>query len=81
MAMNFSKPIVVFGGGKMPGKESLVMKMVSSDSLDADNDGRRLEEIDRDAPEDQNSMTFEVTEFTEEGMKINVDFSKPMEVS
>jgi hypothetical protein len=52
MAMNFSKPIVVFGGGKMPGKESLVMKMVSSDSLDADNDGRRPEEIDRDAPED-----------------------------
>ena len=26
-------------------------------------------------------MTFEVTEFTEEGMKINIDFSKPMEVS
>lgn len=51
--MPFSKPIVVFGGGKMPGKESIVMKMVKSDSLGSK---RRL--AADDGEEDDAGMTF-----------------------
>lgn len=74
--MPFSKPIVVFGGGKMPGKESIVMKMVKSDSLGSK---RRL--AADDGEEDDAGMTFEVTEFSEKGMKINLDFSNPLAIS
>lgn len=78
MAMKFSKPIVVFGGGKMPDKTALVMKMVKSDSLDPKK-ARNLAEAEEE--EDDNAVTFEVTEFTEEGMKINLDFSNPLAIS
>lgn len=76
MKMPFSKPIVVFGGGKMPGAESIVMRMVKADSLEG---GRRLGATDEE--ENDSGMTFKVTEFTADGMKINLDFSNPLAVS
>merc|ERR1712166_565307 len=62
----------------MPDKTALVMKMVKSDSLDPKK-ARNLAEAGED--EDDNAVTFEVTEFTEEGMKINLDFSNPLAIS
>lgn len=75
LKMVFSKPIVVFGGGKMPDTESLVIALVKSDSYDSK---RRLSAEDE---EEGAGMSFKVTDFTEEGLKIDLDFSNPLAVS
>ena len=65
MKMPFSKPVVVFGNGKLPDKSMLVVKMVGKKgskkarSLAADNND-----------EEEPTMSYKVTEFSEAGMKV-----------
>ena len=65
MKMPFSKPVVVFGNGKLPDKSMLVVKMVGKKGSKK---ARSLAADDND--EEEPTMSYKVTEFSEAGMKV-----------
>jgi len=76
-------PCVVFGNGELPGKDILVVSYLSSEGgggedspSDPNDTKRRLEEEDGG-----NSFDWECTEFTENGLKFNMNFTNPLAVS
>ena len=78
--MAFSKPIVVFGNGKMPDGDMLQIKVIKNED-GADNKRKLSLEAPHVEQEKEATFKWKCTEFTASGLGIEMDFGNPLGVS
>ena len=77
--MAFSKPIVVFGNGKMPDGDMLQIKVIKDE--EADNKRKLSSDAPHVEKEEEATFKWKCTEFTASGLGIEMDFGNPLGVS
>lgn len=82
LGVGFPSKVLVYGGGFLPGPESLNIDFAIPEFENEEaTERRRLQASPIEGEDSENKIFWECTEFTEDGMKFNMSFMNPYEVS